>query len=758
MVRRRSLRAALVATAAVLVSGVVGTGPAAADEADLRGARAEHTAAPAERVGSPSRRAARRAAARATPLAVTIDTLTPSSIPAQGEVQVAGTVTNTDTVPWQTVNVYAFISDEPLMTQAQLANAVQVDETQQVGERITVPGSFDTIDVVEPGETQQFSLTVDRDLLGAAIPGVYWFGVHALGDSGEGRDLLADGRARTFLPLVPTAREGQEAVSVVVPLRRTIAYAEDGSLEELDEWIVTLGVGGRLRSLVELGSSSGASTISWAVDAALVDAVRQLAAGNPARSLEANLQEGEPDGEDDAGSSPAEDAAGDADAEPSPSETSSATPEGEPGEDPATAELPDDLDPEEQEAAEVAREWLGRLRAAMGEDDDVLVVPYGDTDVSAAARQDRSGVYLRARNRSAGPLPGVGLPTSPAVAAPSGYLSPDAVGMVEPDDTVLVSDRMFADPPAVASVEGRRLVVTSSRAVDGGPAPGDPRSAVAMRQRILAEAAVRFIKPARNPLVVLLPYDWVPPPSGEFFSGLDAEWVDLTSVEGATGGVSPEIVAPDQLRYPQRQVGFELDAANFTAADSLRDAGESLQDLLTLNNQVGATVSDQSLTATSYSARARPDSARASTDRSRAWIEERMGLVGVHAPQAVTLSSINGSFPASIRNRLDQPVTVSLSARSDDRQVEIASPEPLDIGALGNATVLLDASTDAPGIHNVTIQVTDKTGQPIGASDQLSIRSARVSNVIWLFLAAGIGLLFGTIAFRLVRRIRAARR
>jgi hypothetical protein len=30
--------------------------------------------------------------------------------------------------------------------------------------------------------------------------------------------------------------------------------------------------------------------------------------------------------------------------------------------------------------------------------------------------------------------------------------------------------------------------------------------------------------------------------------------------------------------------------------------------------------------------------------------------------------------------------------------------------------------------------------------------------VIWLFLATGIGLLFGTIAFRLVRRVRAARR
>ena len=80
---------------------------------------------------------------------------------------------------------------------------------------------------------------------------------------------------------------------------------------------------------------------------------------------------------------------------------------------------------------------------------------------------------------------------------------------------------------------------------------------------------------------------------------------------------------------------------------------------------MGRTVTDQSLASTSYAARARPDSTRVATDRSRLWIEDRMSDVEVTAPQAVTLSSINGSFPISITNELDQPVTVSLAARSD---------------------------------------------------------------------------------------------
>jgi Family of unknown function (DUF6049) len=764
MVRRRSLRAALVATAAVLGSTVLGFTPAHADESDLRGPDAKVGATSVQRTPSPSRKAL-RSAAKATPLAVTIDTLTPSSIPARGKVRVAGTITNTDSVPWLTVNVYSFISAEPMTTRTQLAAAVEVDESTAVGERITDLGSYDTIDAIEPGESKQFRFTVDADQLGADTPGVYWFGVHALGQrSDEGRDELAiaDGRARTFLPMVPERRDGQESVAVVVPLRGPLEYAADGSLDDLERWTTTLADGGRLRSLVELAATSGDRTVSWVVDPALIDAVRQLASGNPARSLAANLEEGEDDGEGDGTepASPTGPGSGSGSEEPSPSATPSTIPGNEPGDepgdDPATAELSDDLDPETRAAAEVAREWLGRLQGAMDANDEVLALPYGDLDVSAAARHDRQA-YPRSRARSAGTLPVVGLETAPAIAAPGGYVSPDALRSIDQDTTILVTDKMFDRAPAVAAVSGRRLVVTSTGAAEGGPAPGDPLGTIALRQRILAEAAVRFLRPARSPLVVLLPPDWVPPASSSFFSGLDLEWVDLTSVEQATDDADVESMSAADLSYPDWQRAYELDAANFAAAKELRETGEVLQSMLTLNNLVGDTVTDQALASTSYSARVRPDFARVTTDQSRLWIEERMDQVEVSAPPAVTLSSVNGSFPISISNELDEPVTVSVAAQVSDRALRIADPGEVDILAKGSATVLLEARTDTPGIHDVTIVVTDKTGRPLGGSAELSIRSARVSNVIWLFLATGIGLLFGTIAFRLVRRVRAAR-
>ena len=45
-------------------------------------------------------------------------------------------------------------------------------------------------------------------------PGVYWIGVHALGSNADGRDLVADGRARTFIPLV-TKDQAKRTVDVV---------------------------------------------------------------------------------------------------------------------------------------------------------------------------------------------------------------------------------------------------------------------------------------------------------------------------------------------------------------------------------------------------------------------------------------------------------------------------------------------------------------------------------------------------------------
>ncbi|GAW48075.1 MULTISPECIES: DUF6049 family protein [unclassified Nocardioides] len=672
-----------------------------------------------------------KARADQAPLAVTIDSLSPSTIPQKGPIRVSGSVTNNDTEAWTSIQVFAFVSDTPMTTADELADAAQTDADADVGERIT--DTFDTVDELAPGETHPYTLRVPRSEIGVDEAGVYWFGVHALGTSDDGRISGADGRARTFLPLVARTRKSVDT-ALVLPVRREILHTADGSLAKVPTWTRTLSPGGRMRSMVDFGAAAGSRPITWLVDPAVPDAVARLVAGNPPRSLEPTVSDDDTDGD-----------TGDASESPSPSVQPSAD-----GDDEADAPK----DPEVAAAAEAGTSWLQRLHEAL-EGSQILTLPYGDVDVAAAAAYDPE-VYQQARRRSNGDLAPWGLPTSPVVSSPSGFIDQAGIEATETGTPVLVTDRMFGPhAPAVARADGHTLAVSSSGAASGGPGPDNPMAPVALRQRIVSEAAVRLMTPGRKPLIVTFPTTWSPDSTTGFFEGLDLDWLHLTTLTDAMQREGSAVSLED-LDYPARQVGLELDAANFAAADNLVRAGDTLQNLLTQNDEVGTEVRDEAFSDTSYSNRLRPGAARASADSSRTWIDNRLRSVRIDAPKAVILSGGSGRFAATITNGLDQPVTVKITALTEP-PLKVAVPaESVDIGAGRGTTVLLNASSSALGIRNVTLALTDVKDAPLGSSDDLPIRSNRVSNVIWLILGTGVALLFGAIVVRLFRRLRAA--
>jgi hypothetical protein len=641
---------------------------------------------------------------------------------------VTGSITNRDDAPWLDVNAFAFVSADPLRSSGELTEASLTDEAGEVGERITAPGTYDTIDRIAPGESAQFSIEVPSALLAADEPGVYWFGVHALGEGPDGREDGADGRARTFLPMVEPGRRRVDT-ALVVPLRHGLPHTPDGRLRDTLGWAHVLSPEGTLGALLDLGTAAGSRPLTWLVDPALPDAVAALAAGNPPRSIAATGD----------GSS--------TDTGPSPSPSPQPSPSSDDGTD-APA-------PEATRTTQAADAWLARLEEGL-RGAQVLTLPYGDVDVTAAAHSSPS-LYRRARERSRDGVREYAGTPGQAVAPPAGYLDRDGLRLAGPGDTVLVSDRMLPpDSPTLVRTAGRRVVATSSGASSGGPGPDNPFSPLAVRQRILAEAAVRLLRPGPQQLATLLPQHWTPTDTTGFFEGLDVGWLHLTTVADlASGRAAP--VRADSLTYPREESRHEVDAANFASAHSLVRVGETLQDVLVNNTDVAQVVTDQALASTSYATRAHPDAVRAVTDRTRAYLDRQLGSIRIEAPRAVTLSSASGRFAATITNGLDQPVRVSLEAVSDE-PLSITVPTEVEIGPGGRSTVLLSASTTRPGIHNVTLRVTDATGIALGASDRLPIRSAQVSNVIWLILGSGVTLLFGAIVVRLVRRLRAATR
>lgn len=137
-------------------------------------------------------------------------------------------------------------------------------------------------------------------------------------------------------------------------------------------------------------------------------------------------------------------------------------------------------------------------------------------------------------------------------------------------------------------------------------------------------------------------------------------------------------------------------------------------------------------------------------------MRDLLGAVEVSAPPGVTLSSASGRLPATITNTLDQTVTVRLDARSD-QPMTLRVPESIEVPPESSTTVLLNATTEQQGVHNVTLVLTDVNDVPLGDVDVVPIRAAQVSRVIWLIMGAGAALLLGAIVVRLVRRVRAAR-
>ncbi len=679
------------------------------------------------------------------PLLITIETMTPGALPDKGPIVLTGTVTNRDLVTWRSVNLYPFVSGEPMTTRAELSEAGSTPPEEDVGSRIT--DVADTIDSLEPGGSASYTLEVPRNLLDAEAPGVYWFGVHASGESETtSRDEFADGRARTFLPSVPAGADegaGPVKAAVVVPLRRRIGHTGSGAIAHPEAWDRALSSDGNLGRALSFGRAAAGRPVSWLTDPALLDAVRQLARGNPQRSIQ-------PTDRKDEGGEPADDEATDG--------TEGAE---ETGGDEAGGEAEDlELDP----MARTAQDWLDDAQDLLTSD-QVLALPYGDLDV-AAAGEHAPELYGLARQRRGAVLEDWRVDANPVVTSPSGYLDEAGFDAVTDDALIMVTERMFATDdypdgsPGIASHGGNTVAITCRGTSTGGPGPDAKIAPVAMRQRLLSEAAVRLLAPvdtdaafaAPDPVIAVMPPQMPSLGAAEFWSGLDQPWLDLTTVTDAVRGVTEE-VDPAALAYPEEQGLLELHVGVLGEARQLIEAGVTLQNLLTRNDRVGGEITDEALTGASYSVRSSPTIASRTLSRSRHWVERRFAGVRISAPKGVTLASSSGSVPVTITNRLDQAVTVRIAAETDGGlTIDVGDPIPLSPDS--RSTILLDARTRNLGVHKLTLSLTDADGTPLGSSERLSIRSGQVGDVIWVIIGVGVGVLFLAIVIRLVRRIR----
>ncbi len=683
----------------IAILPLVGTPPAAADDAD------------------------------STPLSVHIDSLNRAEIPRHGRLVVTGTVTNDSNEQWQDINVHPLTSYDPMTTRSELAAAAATPADIYIGDRLAAPHTFDPIGDLGPGDSANFRISLPaRALHISGAPGVYWFGVHALGADAAGRDAYADGRARTFLPLLPRHHPPQTQAAVVLPLRVQVRRDPSGALLDTSTLTTDLAPGGLLDRELRFAQSAQGQPLTWLVDPAVLQAVDDLAHGNPPLSY------GEPT---DQGSSP------------SPSPTASPTVE------PTTAPAdPDSATPVENQTA---AGWLERLEGAMT-GQAVLGLPYADPDVAAVARR-QPGLLKHARALADTTFRQFGVTDSPVVAPVDGVLNRAALHRLQPEDIVLVSDRGKAlHRSEWLTGNGHALVFTDARAASGGPAPTPPYDALALRQRIAAAAALRALHHDSGPMVVELPMGWDPGSAWQqarFFAALGKlPWLQLTSV--TPDGTAP--VHTGALPYPHAAEHRQVPASNVAVAHRLVVTGATLSSVLATDNDVPQRLTGAALAGVSYHARDTPRIARHQTAELNHSIHETLRQITITGTDFVTLSGGSGSLTVSLVNGLKVPVTVGIAARSESPGVRIDTPKPVQVAAGQRTTLRVGASSRAVGVHQITLTPISETGHRLGTPLVFSLRTSDVGRWIWVVLGAGGALLAFAIARRLVRRARAGRR
>lgn len=689
------------------------------------------------------------------PLRVSIRTLTPSTMPQRGgqRINVTGTVTNTSDESWSTLQVFLVTSSSPITHADDLETASRTDPHTVIGTRLSSPGLYDEVGDLAPGESTTYSLSVRRrDLQVSGDPGVYWMAVHVLGTSQDGlRDNVADGRARTFMPLVgkhpPTTR-----LALVLRIEEQVHRSRTGQLLDVRRWRHTLRADGRLSRLVNL-SATADQPLTWVLDPAVVAAAESMSEGNPPLAEEV--------------------VGGSATATPSPGSSSSGSPSPSPEPTPGASSTPTPAgsgSPRPTPAERHAVTWLAALRS-QAPSHTVLSLPYGDLDVAAVLGSERfRGLYDRAVKLSEATITNAGMSADPVVAPDDGHLPAAALRRIDATVSVLLADSAFPDAaePVVRTAAGASAVLSDTGAGSGGPAPIRAHDPLAMRQRILSEAALHAMSPqAEAPLVVSTPPFWDPGrdwSAADFFGGLAVPWLQMidlpsaassaaTSGPGHVGGGTSVEQAPAPA-YSKADRRRQLPVANLRASRELIHTAAVYSGLITGPDHAADTLNGTALLASSQYVRAHPRRALARVDNTSRYVENRMREVRIDGPPFVMMSSQNGPIQITLVNGLDRAVTVGVEPETITPGMKITVPDPVDIGPGRRASVRLKASSSQIGVHAVTLAATNANGKKIGSFAHFNVRTSQVGTLIWVIMGVGGAVLLVAISIRLWRRWR----
>ena len=712
-----------------------------------------------------SRPAVMGAAAEASGLVISINSLSPRIITSENEVIVSGTVRNDSPTTLANISLEVFVANETPISVAALTTALTDDEPDA-----THAATSSLTDVVR-GATVSFEIRIPTSSL-PLTDETEWGPrvITVAANSGE-----YSGKDRSILVWDSGAQVSASRVSAVVPWTSSNATQDQAERS----------------AVLNLAASSG---VTLAVDPLLIPRGPQPTA-SPSPTPDSDTSDAESGQSDQSGAESGQSGAPTA----SPSASTSPTP----------TPAPTATDPA-QRSRDLQSEAF--VSALMGAATELIALPEGDADLGALALSGNAGFWDRASDSIAGfpsslreagwvaPLPSTASPSPSPSASASGQsgtttTSPDAGptilrNVAWPADTTFgtsfLSNYASADQitiaPASALTPAEEVTFTSYARVNVNPSTGETATDGTGARTIAQQADLASILSwnasggdeldAEQALTAITAIIVRERPSSSrtiFAAAARGTTVNESLTKRVNALFSPrwvtalsftDMAASEPTDVDRQTVDAgTLDADTSTAITAMASSLTMLEPLANATddpNAVYDSVTPRILPA--LSAQLTPseqlDSATAMTSQ----VTGMFSAVTVEPSSAVNLINKSANFPVLVRNNLPWPVRVNVTLVPDDPRLRATPALSQTLAAQGATTVEVPVGAIGSGDIEVTYKVTTPDGTVLDDSRTVTVRMrAGWEDAITAVIASLFGLLFLAGIRRSLRK-RAARK
>ena len=712
-----------------------------------------------------SRPAVMGAAAEASGLVISINSLSPRIITSENEVIVSGTVRNDSPTTLANISLEVFVANETPISVAALTTALTEDEPDATHAATT------SLTDVARGATVSFEIRIPTSSL-PLTDATEWGPrvVTVSANSGE-----YSGKDRSILVWDSGAQVSASRVSAVVPWTSSNATQDQAERS----------------AVLNLAASSG---VTLAVDPLLIPRGPQPTA-SPSPTPDSDTSDAESGQSDQSGAE-----SGQSDA-PTASPSASASPTPTPA--------PTATDPA-QRSRDLQSEAF--VSALMGAATEIIALPEGDADLGALALSGNAGFWDRASDSIAGfpsslreagwvaPTPSTASPSPSPSASASGQsgtttTSPDAGptilrNVAWPADTTFgtsfLSNYASADQitiaPASALTPAEEVTFTSYARVNVNPSTGETATDGTGARTIAQQADLASIlswnasggdeldaEQALTAITAIIVRERPSSSRTVFAAAARGTTVNESLTKRVNALFSPRWVSalsftdmtssePTDVDRQTVDAGT-LDADTSTAITAMASSLTMLEPLANATddpNAVYDSVTPQILPA--LSAQLTPseqlDSATAMTSQ----ITGMLSAVTVEPSSAVNLINKSANFPVLVRNNLPWPVRVNVTLVPDDPRLRATPALSQTLAAQGATTVEVPVGAIGSGDIEVTYKVTTPDGTVLDDSRTVTVRMrAGWEDAITAVIASLFGLLFLAGIRRSLRK-RAARK